>query len=437
MAVRLRTRLTLTTAAATVLAATLLVGGLQLLMSRQSATDSARILQGRLDAGATTVRFRPDGPRVVEVPSPVLDQELWIYDESGRRIDGAVPSPQLRSAVLAMATRIKPEQVTVGGRFRVGSRPVTRPGTHQVGAVVVGAMDLTPYERSEARGLRLSILLGLSMVVAAAAAAWVAAGSSLHRVGRMARLADDWREHDLSRRFALGPPDDEITELGHTLDGMLDRIGTALLAERRLTDEVAHELRTPLAAIRAEAELALSDPDDRGMTAEALAAIIAGCDRLGASIQTMLTAARSGSVGGDDHECRLDQTLTALVGEFVRDGVEVRVSPVPATWIARAPADVVRAAVAPLLDNALHHARSRVDILVQRRGHSLVVQVEDDGRGIPEHDQDRLFEPGWTTRPDGTGLGLPLARRFARTIGGDVEAMPGDHGKFLLSLPGH
>lgn len=435
MAVTLRTRLTLTTAIATFLAAALLVGGLQLLMSRQSAIDSARILQSRLDAAATTVRFRPDGPRVVEVPSRVLDQELWIYDRSGRRIDGAVPPPLLRTSVLAMASRTNPEQVTVGGRFRVGSRPLPRPGTHQVGAVVVGAMDLTPYERSEARGLRLSVLLGLSMVVAAAAAAWVSAGTSLHRVGRMARLADDWREHDLSQRFALGPPHDEITELGHTLDGMLDRIGSALLAERRLTDEVAHELRTPLAAVRAEAELALSAPEDRGMTSEALAAIIAGCDRLGASIQTMLTAARSGSVQGDDQGCRLDQTLAALAGEFARDGVEVRVAPVPAAWIAGAPAEVVRAAVAPLLDNALHHARSRVDIQVQRRGSSLLVVVEDNGRGIPEDGRGRLFEPGWTARRDGTGLGLPLARRLARSVGGDVEAMPGDHGKFVLSLP--
>lgn len=435
MAVRLRTRLTLTTAAATLLAAAVLVGGLQLLMSRQSVTDSARILQSRLDAAATTVRFGPDGPRVVEVPSRVLDQELWIYDRTGRRIDGPVPSPRLRASVLAMAGRRNREQVAVGGRFRVGSRPVTRPGTHRVGAVVVGAMDLTPYERSEARGLRLSILLGLSMVVAAAAAAWVAAGSSLHRVGRMARLADDWREHDLSQRFALGPPHDEITELGHTLDEMLNRIGSALLAERRLTDEVAHELRTPLAAVRAEAELALSAPEDRGMTSEALTAIIAGCDRLGASIQTMLTAARSGSVHGDDQVCRLDQTLAALVGEFARAGVEVRIAPVLGTCIAGAPADVVRAAIAPVLDNALHHARSRVDIQVQRRASSLLVVVEDDGQGIAEDGGGRLFEPGWTARPDGTGLGLPLARRLARSVGGDVEAMPGDHGKFMLSLP--
>lgn len=434
MALTLRTRLTVTTAAATICAAALLVVGLQLLLARQSATDSADALQSRLDAAAATVHVGVHGrPRVWETPSRVLDQELWIYDAAGRRIDGAPPPLLLRPTVLAMEARAGRAHAVVGGRFRVASRPVTIPGTRHVVAVVVGAMDLSPYEQSEQRGLRLSALLGLSIVVAAAAAAWVSAGSSLRHVGRMARLADDWREHNLSRRFALGPPRDELTELAHTLDRMLDRIGQALLAERRLTDEVAHELRTPLAAIRAEAELGLSNPRDHRMTTESLGGIIAGCDRMNASIHTMLTAARSAHT--EDRQCLLRPALEQLISQIRPGGVHVSLAPVPVAWVAAAPAEVVTAAVSPLLDNALQHARSHIDISVHRHDQSLVVTVEDDGDGVSDYDRDRLFKPGWTARPDGTGFGLPLARRLARSVGGEIEAMPGDHGRFLVTLP--
>jgi two-component system, OmpR family, sensor kinase len=433
MALTLRSRLTVTTTVATFLAAALLVAALQLLLARQSASDSAGVLQGRLDAAATTVRFGPHGPRVVEMPSRVLDQGLWIYDRTGRRIDGAEPPGKLRPTIVDMRDTSRRAQPTTVGNFRLGSRLVNVPGTQRVGAVIVAAMDLTLYERSEQRDLRLSLLLGLSIVAAAAAASWISAGSSMRHVRQMAHLADDWREHDLSRRFSLGPPRDEHTELAHTLDRMLDRIGHALLTERRLTDEVAHELRTPLAAIRAEAELALSNPSDPAMTAEAFDEIIAGCDRMSASIQTMLSAARSAHAG--DQQCHIGETLQQALHLAAPNRIEIHLAPVPVDWTTAAPADVLTAAVTPLLDNALQHAHSRVDLHVEQQPGAFKVIIDDDGPGIPAEHRSHVFDPGWTTRPHGTGLGLPLARRLARSIGGDIEASSSSHGSLVIALP--
>ena len=433
MALTLRIRLTLTAAAATVIAAAALVLGLQLLMAHQSAADSARILDSRLAAAATTVRFSAAGPRVVEVPSQVLDQGLWIYDSNGRRIDGSAPARVLEPSVLDLAARGQSAQRTVDGTLRLAARPVEQPGSEHIGAVVVAAMDLSVYERNEARSLRLSILLGLAIVAAAATACWVSAGSSLRRVARMAQMADEWGEHDPSRRFALGPPGDELTELGHTLDHMLARISQALVAERRLTDEVAHELRTPLAAVRAEAELALCDPSDQTMTVDALRAVIAGCDRMTAAIRTMLTVARTTHSG--EEQCGLDRTLRDVLRHMPTAGIDLHVEPVPSDWLVAAPADVVAAAINPVIDNALRHAHSRVDLRVRRRGGSFDVIIEDDGDGIAADSYGRIFEPGWTGRPGGTGLGLPLARRLARAAGGDIEARPSDHGTVVVMLP--
>ena len=120
----------------------------------------------------------------------------------------------------------------------------------------MAAEDHDPYERAERSSVWLTIGLGVATVAIATGAAWVAATRSLRQVQAMADLADDWREHDVGRRFDPGPGGDEIAHLGRTLDQLLDRIVDSLSAERRLTDEIAHELRTPLAVVLAEADLA-------------------------------------------------------------------------------------------------------------------------------------------------------------------------------------
>ena len=432
VALTLRTRLTLATLAATLVGATLLVVGLQLLLARQSDAESRGVLQARIAAATGTVEFTPQGARVLETPSRVLDQELWVYDASGRRIDGARPPVPLRATVDRLSTATRAGDVTVGD-YRVGVRPVRVGGTGRIGAVVVGALDLTPYENSGHRTLWISTVLGALIVLAATSAAWLAAGSSLHHVRQMARRADEWREHDPSGRFALGPPGDELTELARTLDRMLDRIEQALRAERRLTDEVAHELRTPLAVVRAEAELALLRTDDRAAVEAALREIVAGADRMNSSITTMLAVARSRHAV--DETCRVAETLEALVADARTGTVTVALAAVPPELTVAASGSIVTAALSPLLDNAVRHARSRVQLSAVRRDDRVVVAVADDGAGLAPDAVAAVFEPGFTTREEGTGLGLPLARRMARSVGGDVVAVAGSGGRFELTLP--
>jgi two-component system, OmpR family, sensor kinase len=434
VALSLRARLAAATGAATLAATVLLVVGLQLLLARQSDAESGNLLRGRVDAAASTVRFTGRGVRVLETPSRVLDQEVWIYDASGVRVDGSPPPPALRRTVEQFAgTRVRADTV-VSDRVRVYARPLVRPGTSTTGAVVVAALDLRPYETGERRSLWLSLALGALSVVAAGVAAWVAAGSSLRHVRWMARRADDWREHDLSGRFALGPPRDELTELAHTLDRMLDRIGQALLAERRLSDEVAHELRTPLSVIRTEAQLALSQVDDRVATAEALEAVVAATGRMDASISTMLAAARS--TQREEGRCRIDETLAeALSRVAAPPGVTVApLADLPDATVA-APSGVVGAALSPLLDNALRHARRTVRVHAAVEDDRVRVTVADDGAGVPAELREEVFRPGHSTRADGTGLGLSLARRLARSVGGDITVGDGPGGVFVVTLP--
>jgi signal transduction histidine kinase len=105
--------------------------------------------------------------------------------------------------------------------------------------------------------------------------------------------------------------------------------------------------------------------------------------------------------------------------------------------------EVVERIVAPLIDNALRYARSRIVLSAAPHNGTVVVSVADDGPGVPADARERVFEPG--ARADGgvnghggAGLGLPLARRLAKAIGGDVTlapAAPGAGAEFRVSLP--
>jgi signal transduction histidine kinase len=250
----------------------------------------------------------------------------------------------------------------------------------------------------------------------------------------MAHRADEWREHDLSGRFALGAPRDELTELADTLDRMLDRIAQAILTERRLSDEVAHELRTPLSVIRSEAQFAQLESGADAVPSESLEAILAATDRMTASIETMLAVARSAQ--SDEKFCHpADVALQIRQHAVPRGGVTVTVDEPEDDVVIGAPLRVVGAAVVPLLDNAVRHARSSVRVRMSMRPRRVEVHVEDDGDGVGEEHRDHIFEPGHTTAPDGAGLGLALTRRLAHSVGGEVHEHADGHGHFVLSLP--
>lgn len=430
----LRARLVTTTTLAAVVATAVLVVGVQLFFARVAASESLGALQDRVAAAATTVRGSSGHVRVLDVPSDSLDQNLWIYDLNGARIDGGTPSPGLARAVGALSQTTREQSFTVGGRYRLLARPVPASGRGPAVAVVVAGVDLRPYESFERRGLWLSLVLGGFVVIAAAVASWVAATYSLRRVHQMAQRADDWREHDLTGRFALGPPHDELTELGQTLDRMLDRITQVILAERRLTDEVAHELRNPITVIRTEAQLALSQPDLSPQTEESWATVLDETARMTRSVTTILQAARSAHDG--------DQTCTvAAVFEEVRrraaprDDIRVTVHPSNDPGRLAVPMDIAVTALKPLLDNAVRHARTTVTLTSRAQGSRVLLFIEDDGAGIGEDEAELIFRPGYTTSTNGAGLGLALARRLTTSIGGGVRAAPGDHGCFIADLP--
>ena len=401
-----------TVAVSAILSAALIVLT-QVVMARASHSDSHRLAAARAQGVAAALDRH--GSRVV-LPNNAVDSDrgTWVLATDGTVLDGRL-SPMLAPVVRGTA-RAGVDRTALGLLLhplaaRVRGIPIN----------VVSSVDLAPYEDSERHSLLLTIGLGLAAVVMAGVSASEVARISLGKVHEMSAKADDWQEHDLAHRFNLGPPVDEIGELGQTMDRMLARIATALADERCLTDEVAHELRTPLTVVRSEAQLAMHAADQE--TRAALERIVTATDAMTASIRTMLESARA----------RVDTQVTPdLVAVVANLDVGVQVSGPGGVAVRLSPATLA-ALLRPVLDNAWRHAESGVSVQVLPSD-PVSLTVHDDGPGFNAESAERAFDPGWSGTAS-SGLGLAVVRRIAASAGAQVRAIPGDGGRVELLLP--
>lgn len=413
----LRGRLVAGTVLVALVVVAVLVALSQFFLSRATDNDSRELARTRAEGVAATVRSQGGRLVVLEGVTDVLDRTAWVFDDRGNLLDGSLPA-DLVAPSTTLARTGRTAYRTSGNRL-LYAEPIAVGGQH---AVVVATVDLMAFERSESRTLWAMIALGAVTVALAGVLAREVARRSLAVVRRMSLSADAWQEHDLGRRFELGPPRDEIGALGQTLDRMLDRIATVLAAERRLTDEIAHELRNPLMVVRGEAQLAELSGD--GVRPPAAAAIIEAADRMEGAIRTLLDAARARDLG--EGRCALAPAVRRSAGP----GVAIEV---PDLFVA-VPEELLRAVLGPLFDNARRHAHSSVTVHAEVSGRLVEVRILDDGPGIRADDVEAVFQPGWS-RGAGHGLGLAVVRRLARAAGLDVRAVGAGHGELVVVLP--
>jgi two-component system, OmpR family, sensor kinase len=299
------------------------------------------------------------------------------------------------------------------------------------------AQAAAAYDRSERWALGVTGALGILVVVLVGLLAWSLTRRALEPVQQMAERATDWSEHDLSHRFDLGPPVNELAALGATLDHLLDRVAQAIMSEQRLTAELAHELRTPLTAITASAEIAQLRADGDPALREDLAEIADGARRMSQAITTLLEVARTPE-SRREAERSSPGDVVASMAPLVQPPVRFSAEVGPGLPAVAAPADLVVRALTPLVENAARHAASSVVLSSRVVADRIEIEVRDDGGGVPVELREQIFEPG-TSSSGGTGLGLGIARRVARSVGGDVVLSPAaaDSGTttFVLRLP--
>lgn len=429
-----RARLLLTSLVTLVVGLGALVVAGNVLLDRRVETETSNLLSAHVQAQLATLSVTASGVQIREAPNDgVLDRNGWVID--GQRVlEGATNvSPALARQAIALGRARDfgdhdgPDDV----RLRVA--PIAAPGATSPRGAVVVALSTDALESVQKEVLLGSLVIAALVVLAGGVALWTAINRALDPVRRMTASAEDWGAHDLDRRFDLGPPRDELTGLAATLDGLLARIAASRRHEQRFASEVAHELRTPIARIRSRAELALTaeGPAADEERAAALGSVVAQSAVLTDTVDTLLAVARRELA---PQEGAVD--LVALAREVDRVDVRVPDGDVPA---AEGEEDVLRRALAPLVDNARRHARSRVTLVLSAAGGRVCLAVRDDGPGVDPALGERVFDPGvqgdGPHATKGAGLGLPLARRLARSCGGDVVLGDGPGGCFVLELP--
>ncbi|AEV83103.1 Ethylene receptor 2 [Actinoplanes sp. SE50] len=398
--------------------------------------------------GAEELRpaFYPDVTfEVVDTTGAVLSAspDLAPYESDGRAVmpaadplpgDISMDTPEV-SATVRLAD--PPGDHALDGRTVTGVRiqgaPVSMTDHPELGPTFAVYVFVTPLAAERAVATVDRILVGAVplAVLVVALVAWFATRRALRPVEAIRARTAEVTASRLADRVEVPATGDEIAALATTINAMLDRLQRADRAQRRMVSDAAHELRSPLAILRAGLEVAQAYPDRTDWPATAATAV-AQAQRLTGLADDLLLLARL-DAGTAPPQPEVDADVVAVLSRMAvetitRDGVTVTGPagpPVPVR-LARVPFERI---VRNLLDNAVRHAGRRVEIRITAdpaaAGRTrLRVEVADDGPGIHPGDRDRIFDR--FTRVDaardrhagGAGLGLSLARELATQLGG-------------------
>ncbi|MFE3450013.1 sensor histidine kinase [Nonomuraea sp. NPDC059194] len=291
------------------------------------------------------------------------------------------------------------------------------------------------------RALEIAVAAQVALVVALVGwVTWLVTGRTMRPVATMLTELDAVNATDLSRRVTVPEGKNEVAQLARSINSTLDRLERSAEQQRQFASDASHELRTPIAGLRAQLESAQLYPEDTDLEALVDSALH-DTDRLEAIMTDLLLLARIGS-RVDVAKERID--LTKLVREELsgrQDKIPVRLQMTEGV-VVEGVLMQLRRALTNLLDNAQRHAESSVAVSLHSDGDFAVLAVQDDGAGISPAERERVFER--FTRLDaarsrdagGTGLGLAIVRDVAVAHRGDIRVDDSPRGaRFVLRLP--
>jgi signal transduction histidine kinase len=257
---------------------------------------------------------------------------------------------------------------------------------------------------------------------------WLVAGRALRPLRTITNAAREISASDLHRRLALSGPDDELTELAGTFDGLLARLEASFEAQKRFVANASHELRTPLTLERALVEVALADSDASTESLRAtLEKVLAASQQQEQLIEALLMLSRSQR--GLDHYQLVD--LRAIAGDAVEGiGSEVLVEAELEPAETSGDPALVERLVANLVGNAIRHnvEHGWVSVSTSTRWGKALLSVSNSGPVVPPEELERLFQPFQRldgrrdAGRDGLGLGLSIVEAIATAHGAEVVA---------------
>jgi signal transduction histidine kinase len=376
-----------------------------------SAADTQ--LQPILDTAIAEVRAGHD----VHAGPPGM--EARVLDTAGTPVDGG-PRPPLsveEMRVLKAGTPVLRLSENPPRRW-IGTVTSAPDGSQRL--VIVGTI-LVGYYPAQHRALNWLVVGALLGSAAGGIATWLAVRSSLRPVERLRAAAS---QLPAGRRLPLPSSHDELRSLAAALNALLARRDEATARLRRFTGDAAHELRSPVASIRVQAEVAVANPDPE-LSHEVLVDVVHESERLSSLVDGLLALARS-DAGEWPAAAPVDVVAAArdAIGRLPEGAPVVTTHLAPgACWVEAAPAEV-DLVLDNLLRNAARHARARIMVTVVSRASAVWLVVDDDGHGIaPEH-REKVFDRFYRVQDHrsrdsgGSGLGLALVAEVVRRRGG-------------------
>ena len=376
----------------------------------------------------------------VAQPGPNL---YLLVDADGRKLAGNLPAMPPELARAGQGTLFRN-----GNRSAVGELVQVRGGLLlMVGrdiedqrqfALTVGRVALWSFGLLSLLGVGAGILISRS---------------TLGRIEAVTEASRSIMAGDLSRRLPLNGSGDELDRLSGSLNAMLARIEELMAALREVSDNIAHDLKTPLTRLRSRAEAALEGPPDSAAHRSALVKTIEEADELIRTFNALLLIARL--EGRAVSEAMAEVDPAAIVGDVAElygpaaeeAGLALTVS-APGGQAIIASRELVGLAVANLVDNAIKHSTpasaaapcARIDLSLVRVGDWVEIAVADHGPGVAPEDRKRALQrfvrlEKSRSRP-GSGLGLSLVAAVARLHGGSVRLEDNAPGlRAVLALP--
>ncbi|GCD92113.1 HAMP domain-containing sensor histidine kinase [Nocardioides sp. LS1] len=376
-------------------------------------------------------------------------ETVQVLDERGRVVSAsqnadpltALLTPAEVARALTDSVTVPGSRVATGSELQVWSTRVTAQGRQ---LTVLVAEPIDQRISSDALLRRVLVISFPLLLVVLGLIAWRVIGAAMRPVEELRSSADRISGSARGERLPVPPSDDEVHALAVTLNSMLDRLDRARDREAGFVADAAHELRSPLASMRMQIDVARR-LGDGGQLAEELHADVV---RLGALVDDLLALAR---LDASDDEPAVEPEPVAVgpvmedvAREWTSPGVRIEVEPGARLSVSMGPGELERV-LANLVANAARHAHT-IRLSASILADLVVVAVEDDGPGVPSGDRERVFER--FTRLDdardrdagGAGLGLAIVRGLVRSRGGDVRLSDAPAGglrvEVLLPTPG-
>lgn len=445
----IRFRVTLTASA--VVALTLLASGitLVLLLHQSLITSLDTLATDRAQAVASLAIAGDLGPTVTNTGS---ESSLVQVVDSSNAVIAATSNIDGQESILTpppaggATTVVAVDRLPAGdGPFRVVAKPLRLPSGSGWVYVATSTVQVDAAVGNLAALFGVGLPLVLLIVVWAL---WRGVGQVIRPVDAIRRRAAVIGGEDLSQRVPVPTSSDEIASLAVTMNDMLERLEEAARRQRQFVGDASHELRSPLAALQVQVEVALAHPEDSG-AALVLETVHGQVVRMSALIDDLLFLARSaeGAPPSPASPVDLDDLVLAELHRLRElGGPAVELNGFRAARVEGSERDLSRL-LRNLGDNAREHARSMVSFRLTTTENGAEFSVTDDGEGIRVDDRGRVFERftrlddarSRTTRGGGAGVGLSIVRQIVQDHHGTITIGDRSDGRagavFLVRLP--